>query len=172
PPPWLEAMQDQGNPVVFLDATIEHEGRLTIELFSHLVPKSAENFRSFCTGQQVMDPRHQKPVGYKRSIFHRIMKGFLVQGGDFVRFDGTGCYSIFGGLRFADERLDTKHKLGSIAMANTGEANSNGCQFFIVTTEDAAFLDGKHVVVGQVIDGMDTVRKIESVPTVGEDGKP
>jgi hypothetical protein len=79
-------------------STIEHEGRLTIELFSHIVPKTAENFRSFCTGQ-VLNPRTHKPVGYRNSIFHRIMRGFLVQGGDFVRFDGTGCYSIFGGLR-------------------------------------------------------------------------
>ena len=75
---------------------------------------------------------------------------------------------------FADERLDTKHRFGSVSMANTGERNSNGCQFFIVTAadEDAAFLDGKHVVVGHVLAGLDTLRAIEAVPTVGADGRP
>jgi len=94
-----------------------------------------------------------------------------VQGGDFVKFDGTGCYSIYGGVRFADEDLGLAHKSGSVVMANAGQ-NTNGCQFFIVTCEDASFLDGKHVVVGHVLDGMDTVLKISQVPTVGADFRP
>jgi len=120
----------------------------------------------------VLDPRHRKPVGYKNVLFHRLIKGYLIQGGDFVKFDGTGCYSIFGGLPFADEDTEQKHFAGALSMANAGVANSNGCQFFITTAEDASFLDGKHVVVGQVIDGMDTVGKIEEVPVVGRDFKP
>lgn len=180
PPDWLERMQNQSNPVVFLDvavraldrsSTIEHEGRITIELFEHKVPKTAENFRCFCTGE-VLDPRDRKAVGYKNTLFHRIVHGFLIQGGDFVKFDGTGSYSIFGGLRFADEDLSQKHFPGAVSMANAGTPDTNGCQFFIVTCEDASFLDGKHVIVGQVLDGMDTVTKIEEVPVVGDDFRP
>jgi cyclophilin family peptidyl-prolyl cis-trans isomerase len=180
PPDWLERMRDQENPVVFLDvairaldrkSTIEHEGRITIELFSHIVPRTAENFRCFCTGE-VQDPRRGKAVGYKDVLFHRIIKGYCVQGGDFVKFDGTGCYSIFGGERFADEDLGGKHCAGAVSMANAGVPDSNGCQFFITTAQEAPFFDGKHVVFGQVVDGMDTVGKIQQVPVVGRDYRP
>lgn len=180
PPDWLERMQDKENPVVFLDisiraldrkSTIEHEGRITIELFAHRVPRTAENFRCFCTGE-VHDPKHGKPVGYKDVLFHRIIKGFCVQGGDFVKFDGTGCYSIFGGERFADEDLEQTHFAGAISMANAGVPDSNGCQFFVTTAKEAPFFDSKHVIVGQVVDGMETVGKIEEVPVVGRDYKP
>jgi len=179
PPPWLNSMHNDTNPVVFLDVairaldrsgSIEHEGRITIELLAHLVPRTAENFRAFCTGE-VLDPRMYRAVGYKNTIFHRIVPGFLVQGGDFVKYDGTGCYSIYGGMRFADENLALPHVFGSVVMANAGP-NTNGCQFFIVTCADAKFLDGKHVIVGHVLHGMDTVTKIAQVPTVGSDFRP
>ncbi|EKX37811.1 hypothetical protein GUITHDRAFT_49861, partial [Guillardia theta CCMP2712] len=124
-------------------------GRITIELFSHIVPRTAENFRCFCTGE-VKDPRNHKPVGYKNTLIHRIVKGVLIQGGDFVKYDGTGCYSIFGGMRFLDENLSTKHFRGAVSMANAGEPDSNGCQFFIVACNNTEWLDGKFVVFGKV----------------------
>ena len=157
PPPWLPEMRNQSNPVVFLDVAIraldskgslEHEGRITIELFADRVPRTADNFRAFCTGE-VLDPRNFLPAGYKNTLFHRIVAGFLVQGGDFVKYDGTGCYSIYGGMSFADEDLSLPHTYGSVAMANAGP-DTNGCQLFIVTSEDASFLDGKHLALGHI----------------------
>ncbi len=148
------------NPVVFLDITIADVpvGRITIELFHDLVPLTAENFRQFCTGEF---RRFDEPAGYKNSIFHRIQPDFMIQGGDFINNDGSGCVSIYG-EKFSDENFSLKHsRPGLVAMANSGE-NSNGCQFFILCKE-APWLDNKHVIFGEVIDGMLTVRKIESV---------
>lgn len=158
------------NPVVFLDVSVgTHEaGRIKIELFKHIAPKCAENFRQFCTGEF---RENQVPMGYKGSTFHRIIKDFMIQGGDFVKGDGTGCVSIFGGS-FADETFVLPHfRSGLLSMANSGP-NSNGCQFFI-TCNKCIWLDGKHVVFGQVLgsDSMQVVRKIEHV-TVDANNKP
>lgn len=159
------------NPVVFLDVSIgEHAvGRITLELFADVTPRTAENFRQLCTGEFRKDG---KPVGYKGASFHRIIKDFMVQGGDIVNGDGTGCTSIYG-PQFDDEALAALRHSGPgvLAMANSG-SNSNGCQFYITCTQ-CDFLDRKHVVFGKVAnqESMLVVRKLESVP-VGQASRP
>lgn len=156
------------NPVVFFDVTIggQKAGRIKMELFADVVPRSAENFRQFCTGEH---RRNALPVGYKGCSFHRVIKDFMIQGGDFLNHDGTGSMSIYG-EKFTDENFVLKHTgPGLLSMANSGP-NSNGCQFFITCTK-CPWLDDKHVVFGRVIDGMVTVRKIENVQ-VGANKKP
>ncbi|XP_074654210.1 peptidyl-prolyl cis-trans isomerase H-like [Tubulanus polymorphus] len=156
------------NPIVFFDITIggQDVGRIKFELFADIVPKTAENIRQLCTGEYRRDG---VPIGYKGSTFHRIIKDFMVQGGDFVRGDGTGVTSIYGGP-FADENFKRKHdSTGLLSMANSGK-DSNGCQFFI-TCAKCEFLDNKHVVFGQVVDGLLVLRKIENVPT-GSNNRP
>ncbi|EPQ53031.1 hypothetical protein GLOTRDRAFT_100792 [Gloeophyllum trabeum ATCC 11539] len=155
-------------PVVFMDINIGETpaGRLKMELFSDIVPKTAENFRQLCTGEYRINAR---PQGYKGAVFHRVVPNFMVQGGDFIKGDGTGSFSIYGD-KFPDENFIEKHSgPGLLSMANSGP-NTNGCQFFI-TTAKCPFLDGKHVVFGRVLDGMLTLRKIEAVPT-GPNNRP
>ena len=240
------------NPVVFFDVTIggHNAGRIVMELFADVTPKTAENFRSFCTGEY---RKTDVPLGYKGSPFHRsedpadaqrntrrtaegslarsteahmsleadsqpaptrtwscprlrptslsfrrlihlspallavccslcpfslcavpvvcrVIKDFMLQGGDFLKGDGTGSMSIYQGVPFKDESFQIKHtEAGLLSMANSG-ANTNGCQFFI-TCAKAEWLDNKHVVFGKVIDGMLTVRRIENVAT-GPNNKP
>ncbi|KAL8198588.1 UNVERIFIED_CONTAM: hypothetical protein K2H54_016986 [Gekko kuhli] len=156
------------NPVVFFDITIggQEVGRMKVELFADVVPKTAENFRQFCTGEFRKDG---VPIGYKGSTFHRVIKDFMIQGGDFVNGDGTGVASIYRGP-FADENFKLKHSApGLLSMANSGPS-TNGCQFFI-TCSKCDWLDGKHVVFGKIIDGLLVMRKIENVPT-GPNNKP
>ncbi|KAJ8689293.1 Peptidyl-prolyl cis-trans isomerase-like 1 [Pleurotus ostreatus] len=155
-------------PVVFMDINIGETpaGRMKMELFSDIVPKTAENFRQLCTGEFRVNSR---PQGYKNATFHRVVPNFMCQGGDFMKGDGTGSFSIYGD-KFPDENFIEKHTgPGLLSMANSGP-NTNGCQFFI-TTAKCDFLDGKHVVFGRVIDGMLTLRKIENVPT-GPNNRP
>ena len=157
------------NPVVFFDVsrTKEHLGRVTIELFADVVPRSAENFRSLCTGERGSLVNVPLPVNpacrlyYKGVPFHRIIPGFVVQGGDILHMDGRGNESIFG-YPFLDESFEGKagdHRSGTVAMASTGP-NQNGSQFFINMT-DSPQLNGKYVVVGQVIDGWNVVQAIQ-----------
>ncbi|XP_016419472.1 peptidyl-prolyl cis-trans isomerase H isoform X1 [Sinocyclocheilus rhinocerous] len=156
------------NPIVFFDVTVggQEVGRMKIELFADIVPKTAENFRQFCTGEFKKDG---VPVGYKGCTFHRVIKDFMIQGGDFVNGDGTGICSIYRGP-FADENFRMKHSgPGLLSLANSGPG-TNGCQFFITCTK-CDWLDGKHVVFGKVVDGLLVMRKIENVPT-GPNNKP
>ncbi|XP_078616910.1 peptidyl-prolyl cis-trans isomerase H-like [Branchiostoma floridae x Branchiostoma japonicum] len=159
---------NSNNPIVFFDISVggQEIGRIKMELFVDIVPKTAENFRVLCTGEYRKDG---VPIGFKGSSFHRVIKDFMIQGGDFVNHDGTGLTSIYGGA-FPDENFKLKHTgPGMLSMANSGP-NTNGCQFFI-TCAKCDFLDGKHVVFGKVVDGMLVVRKVENVPT-GPNNKP
>lgn len=160
-----ESTKVQPNPIVFMDIQIggQDVGRIKFELFAQDCPKTVENFRQLCTGEHRID---KVPQGYKTAKFHRVIKDFMVQGGDYVNGDGTGLASIYNGA-FDDENFKHSHTgPGILAMANNGPG-TNGCQFYITCgkrPQDLDFLDGKYVVFGKVIDGLLVVRKIEAIP--------
>ncbi|KAK7153524.1 hypothetical protein R3I94_007032 [Phoxinus phoxinus] len=157
-----EAHSRDSNPVVFFNMAVDGEpaGRIVMELFAHIVPKTAENFRALCTGE--------KGFGFQSSVFHRIVPDFMCQGGDITSGDGTGGRSIYGG-KFEDENFDVRHTgPGLLSMANRGR-DTNSSQFFI-TLKKAEHLDFKHVAFGFVREGMDVVKRIAELGSKA--GKP
>ena len=129
--------------------------RVEFELFDSVVPLTAANFRSLCTGDKGKD------LCYKGSKFHRIINDFMAQGGDFTRGDGTGGRSIYGN-KFNDENFKIKHdQPGLLSMANAGP-NTNGSQFFL-TFIPCPWLDGKHTVFGKVVNGKEVLTKLNSI---------
>ena len=158
----FDELTDKSNSIVFFDLCVgeSKSERVYFELFNNITPKTCENFRQLCTGEQI---RNGKPIGYKNTHFHRIVKDFVVQGGDFIFGNGKGSYSIYGET-FPDENFRVNHnKEGILSMANTGP-NTNGCQFFI-TLGKCPWLDGKHVAFGQVLDSnsMNIIKRISKV---------
>lgn len=164
----LAAKSVSSRPHVYFDVGIggQDVGRVVFELFSDIVPKTAENFRALCTGEKGRG-NCGKMLHYKGCALHRVVPGFVVQGGDFSKGDGTGGESIYGD-RFPDENFKLSHKVGMLSMANSGP-NTSGSQFFI-TLGKCEQLDRRHVVFGKVISGMETIKRVEAACGVADDG--
>lgn len=164
-PAWdRNEMVDRNNPVAFVDISVGGRpiGRMMFELFTHALPKTAENFLKFCTGETIGP--NGRPQGYKAAPFHRIVRGFIAQGGDFVKGTGDGSTTIWGHRTFPDEGFPFKHdQAGLLSMANTGK-DSNGCQFYI-TFAAAPMLDHKHVCFGRLVKGQEVLRQLENIHT-------
>ena len=159
------------NPLVFFDITIggEYQGRIEMRLRADVVPVTAENFRALCTGEKGRG-RQGKALHFQGCSFHRVIRDFMLQGGDFTAGNGTGGESIYGS-KFEDENFDLKHTgPGILSMANSGP-DTNSSQFFVCTVA-CEHLDNKHVVFGQVVSGMDVISAIENCEVSAKDSCP
>ncbi|UYV71781.1 Ppib [Cordylochernes scorpioides] len=155
--------------MVYFDLTLGGEdiGRVEIGLFGRTVPKTVKNFVELCNKHLTDPPQEGKLTGYKGSVFHRVIEDFMIQGGDFTRGDGRGGTSIYG-EKFPDENFKLKHYgAGWLSMANSGP-DTNGSQFFI-TTKKTTWLDGRHVVFGKILKGMNVIRQVERTKTDSQD---
>ena len=155
-------------PNVFFDVKAGETslGRIEFKLYDDIVPKTATNFRTLATGGH-RGGVNNAPLTYKGVPFHRVIRRFMLQGGDILARNGSGTVSIYG-RSFPDENFVVKHsRPGLLSMANAGP-NTNGSQFFI-TTVPTPHLDGKHVVFGEVVKGMEVVHAIEDARTDGRD---
>jgi len=153
----------------FFDITIggAPAGRITFNLFDDVTPRTCANFRALCRGDSNKRTKKGKKLHYKGSGFHRVIKEFMLQGGDFTAHNGTGGESIYGET-FKDENFIKKHtRPGLLSMANAGP-HTNGSQFFL-TTVPCSWLNGKHVVFGEVADGMAIVKRVENMRVDGND---
>ena len=162
---WPQAASSPDHPIVFFDITVGDApaGRIEMELFQTHFPKTADNFRALCTGEKGAGAESGKKLCYKGTAFHRVIPGFLCQGGDLTEGNGTGGESIYG-KTFEDEfenGVVGHSEPFLLSMANTGE-HTNGSQFFI-TTRSTPHLDGKNVVFGKVLCGIEVVKSIEAV---------
>ncbi|XP_076376321.1 cyclophilin 40 [Megalopta genalis] len=161
-----QAVTNKDNPIVFLDIAIESEkvGRIVIELYKDVVPRTAENFRALCTGEKGTGI-YGKKLHYKGSIFHKVLPQFIIQGGDIINFNGTSGESIYGKL-FEDENFTLSHSsAGLLSMVNKGVSNSNSSQF-IITISPSIHLDNTNVVFGKVVKGMGVVHEVSHVATI------
>lgn len=152
----------EGNPLVFMDIAIEGERtkRIHIELMYDVVPRTCENFRQLCTGETSMS--------YRENIFHRIIPEFMMQAGDTTYENGIGGKAVVRNA-VRDENFILKHGLGSVSVAH--QNNTNRSQFFITFLDQASWLDGKHVVFGQVVkEDLDFLKTVETLGT--ESGRP
>ncbi|TGZ46849.1 peptidyl-prolyl cis-trans isomerase D isoform X1 [Temnothorax longispinosus] len=162
----MEQLTNPDNPVVFLDIVINSEkvGRIVIELFKNIVPRTAENFRALCTGEMGAGTKAAK-LHYKGTIFHKVVSQFKIQGGDIVNFDGTSVGESIYGSYFDDENFTLSHDdSGLLSMVNEGTPNTNGSQF-IITVQQSKHLDNTNVVFGKVVKGMGVVLEINKVQT-------
>lgn len=149
----------KNNPYFEIAIDGKKRGRVVFELFDKELPITCKNFRQLCAAN-ILDPDNKIP-SYQGSIFHRVIKDFMIQGGDFTNFDGTGGISIYGD-NFADESFEFEHnQMGLLSMANRGP-NTNGSQFFILL-DKAPHLDNKHVVFGIILVGFDIIKEIETI---------
>ncbi|KAI1312251.1 hypothetical protein EDD11_003008 [Mortierella claussenii] len=145
--------------------------RVVMELFKDEAPRTVENFRALCTGEKGISKISGVPLHYRGSIFHRVIKGFMIQGGDFTRRDGTGGESIYGAPLQDEGGFKRKHDIeGLLSMANKGP-NTSSSQFFL-TTRPTPHLDGKHVVFGRIVKGYEVIEKVENTPTDERNDRP
>ncbi|XP_031839609.1 cyclophilin 40 isoform X2 [Nomia melanderi] len=156
----------EDNPLVFLDIAVQSEkvGRVVIELFKDVVPRTAENFRALCTGEKGIGT-YGKKLHYKGSIFHKVLPQFMIQGGDIINFNGTGGESIYG-REFEDENFKLSHMSGGLlSMVNNGVPNSNSSQF-VITISASMHLNNTNVVFGKVLKGMGVILEVSEVTTI------
>ncbi|PQQ02500.1 peptidyl-prolyl cis-trans isomerase CYP95 isoform X1 [Prunus yedoensis var. nudiflora] len=155
-------MTKKKNPLVFMDVSVDGDPveRMVFELFSDVAPKTAENFRALCTGEKGIGPKSGRPLHYKGSFFHRIIKGYIAQGGDFIKRDGTAGESIYG-EKFPDESPVLKHSGPGILSMPVAVRDSLGSHF-IITFATNHNLDRKHIVFGKLAQGHEVLKKIEN----------